>query len=45
MAALFRPRKGVEVLLDALEQIDDPETRVQAAIYWLLISPDYAVEL
>jgi uncharacterized protein (DUF1800 family) len=34
-----------EVLLDALEQIDDPETRVQAAIYWLLISPDYAVEL
>lgn len=34
-----------EVLLDSLVQIDDPETRVQAAVYWLLISPDYAVEL
>ncbi len=32
-------------LLDALVQINDPATRVQAAIYWLLISPDYAVEL
>jgi len=33
------------VLLDSLVEIDDPQTRVQAAIYWLLISPDYAVEL